>query len=250
MSLLPGSRNGLRRVFARSFTIQGSWNYRTMIGGGFAFALLPLLRSLYGDREVELRKALGRHAEHFNAHPYMADVALGAAARLETEGAPPDLVRRFKDAIRGPLGGLGDALIWAGWLPCTLLIGLILAWAGAPAWVCALAFLVLYNAGHLTLRVWGFRVGYESGREVGRRLRAAGLARAAENVSRAGTTLLGVLTGVVFVADTGLDASPWVWSAFAVGAFAVGLVGGQRVWRPAALAVVGAIVFITLTQLV
>ena len=35
-------------MILRSFAVQGSWNYRTLIGAGFAFALLPALRALYG----------------------------------------------------------------------------------------------------------------------------------------------------------------------------------------------------------
>lgn len=251
MTLPSRHRPPLRSTFLRSFAIQGSWNYRTMIGGGFCFAILPVLRALYpDDADGALSRALKRHAEHFNAHPYLADVALGAAARLEADGADPDVIHRFKDAVRGPLGGLGDALVWAGWLPATLLVGLILAWLGLPPWIPVLAFLLLYNAGHLGLRVWGFRIGWETGRDVGRRLRAAGLARAAENIARVGTVLLGTFTGLVLTADSGLDASRWIWGGLAVAAFVVGVVGGQRVWRPAALSVVGAIAAITLIQLV
>lgn len=250
MSLLPESRPWLTATLLRSFTIQGSWNYRTMIGNGFAFALLPVLRHLYASEEDALQRAVERHAEHFNAHPYMADLALGAVARMEADGADPETVRRFKAAIRGPLGGLGDALVWAGWLPTTLMIGLILTWLGVPALVAVLTFLVVYNAGHLGLRLWAFRAGYESGRDVGRRLKAAGLSRAVENVARIGSILLGILAGLVLVVDPGLGTSRWTWTIFATAAFAVGWAGGQRVWRPAALAVVGAVVAITLTRLV
>ena len=36
----------------RTFAVQGSWNYRTMIGGGMAFAMLPLLRRIYAGDPV------------------------------------------------------------------------------------------------------------------------------------------------------------------------------------------------------
>src|SRR5690606_32454688 len=65
------------------FAIQGSWNYRTLIGTGFAFALLPLLRSRYRGDPARLRESLERHASLFNSHPYLAPVALGAVAQLE-----------------------------------------------------------------------------------------------------------------------------------------------------------------------
>ncbi len=116
----PGRRAHLSTFF-RSFLIQGSWNNRTMIGGGFAFAILPVLRRLHrGDPEA-FRDALQRHSEHFNAHPYLADLALGAVCRMEAERRDPEEIRRFKLAVRGPLGSLGDTLIWVGWRPATVL---------------------------------------------------------------------------------------------------------------------------------
>ena len=69
--------------FLRAFLIQGSWNYRTMLGGGFAFAILPVLRVVYRGDPAGFEEALQRHSEHFNAHPYLASVALGAVARME-----------------------------------------------------------------------------------------------------------------------------------------------------------------------
>ena len=236
-------------VFLRSFTIQGSWNYHTMIGGGFAFALLPVLRRLRRPDEP-LEAALERHVEHFNAHPYLAALALGAVARLESEGRDPALVHRFKVAIKGPLGGLGDNLVWAAWLPTTVLVGLVLWAVGAPPWVAVLAFLGLYNAGHLGLRVWGFDVGLREGTEVAGRLREAGLGRHAERIIRAGCVALGLLAGELLVSTAGLGAAPGLWSVLATAAFVVGLLGGLRAWRPAALAVVGAVVGITLVGLV
>ena len=104
------SRRVLASAFARSFMIQGSWNYHTMLGSGFAFAMLPALRRLFAGDPEGMETSLRRHLEHFNAHPYLSNVALGAALRLEADGQDGETVRRFKTAVRGPLGGLGDAL--------------------------------------------------------------------------------------------------------------------------------------------
>ncbi|MFC1661214.1 PTS system mannose/fructose/sorbose family transporter subunit IID, partial [Gemmatimonadota bacterium] len=130
-----------------------------MIGGGFAFAILPVLRALFGKTGEGLRSALQRHCDHFNAHPYLASLALGAVCRMEEESRDPEEVRRFKTAVRGPFGSLGDALIWVGWRPATVLAALTLALAGVPPGWTVGFFLVLYNLGHLTLRIWGFQTG-------------------------------------------------------------------------------------------
>ncbi len=81
------TRRTLAAAFARSFLIQGSWNYRTMLGSGFAFAMLPALRLIFKGDPAGLEASLRRHLEHFNAHPYLSNVALGAVLRLEADGA-------------------------------------------------------------------------------------------------------------------------------------------------------------------
>ena len=35
-----GRRVAFRKAFLRTFAVQGSWNYRTMLGSGFAYAML------------------------------------------------------------------------------------------------------------------------------------------------------------------------------------------------------------------
>jgi hypothetical protein len=50
LAAVSGCRaRGVWHVFLRSFAIQGSWNYRTLQGSGFAFALMPVLRYVHGD---------------------------------------------------------------------------------------------------------------------------------------------------------------------------------------------------------
>ncbi|MGH7481021.1 MAG: PTS system mannose/fructose/sorbose family transporter subunit IID, partial [Longimicrobiales bacterium] len=144
----PIGRAGAVAILLRSLMIQASWNYRTLLGTGFAFALLPVLRRLYGDGEP-LDRAVRRHAALFNSHPYLSPMALGAVARLEADGEPEAVIERFKNAVRGSLGTLGDRLIWAGWRPVCLLAALTLFAAGLDGWVAALVFLGLYNAGHI-----------------------------------------------------------------------------------------------------
>src|SRR5690606_27816165 len=53
-------------MFLRSFAVQGSWNYRTLIGAGFAFALLPALKALYGRDAGRLNDAMASHCRLFN----------------------------------------------------------------------------------------------------------------------------------------------------------------------------------------
>lgn len=226
-------------VLARSFLIQAVWNYRTLQGTGVAFALLPVLRHVHGSGPA-LSRALDRHAGHFNAHPYLACMALGSLARLEVDGAEPETIRRFRNALGGPLGALGDQLVWAAWLPLCTVIGVLLYWAGAAPPVAVITFLVLYNAGHLALRVWGFRLGWHTGSGLGGRLREAGLALLAGRLQRWLAGALGLLAGVAVLAPGFRGSGSLLWTAAGVLGLLIGGTLGTRVWRAAAaITVVG-----------
>lgn len=226
-------------VLARSFAVQGSWNYRTLLGAGFAFALLPVLRYLYRDDPERLLQAVERHSGLFNSHPYLAPMALGAVASLEEEGAPPPVVDRFKSAIRGSLGTLGDRLVWAGWRPVCLLLALTLLVLDQPWWVAVAAFLIIYNAGHLAIRVWSFRVGLDRGIAVGEQLRHSSVPQMQRVLSILGAFLVGVL---VPLAASGrlVGASPALpWSVAALLAALVGVRFGGLIRIPVVVALAG-----------
>lgn len=235
------SRAALVSTFLRSFLIQGSWNYHTMLGSGFAFAMLPGLRRLFGEDPDEMDASVQRHLDHFNAHPYLSNVALGAALRLEADGTDPETVRRFKLAVRGPLGSLGDSLVWATWLPGVAVAALAIYWIGFPGWMAASFFFVVYNVGHVALRAWGFRAGLTEGREVGNRLRRADLGGWTRRLKSVVVVLLGVLAGAMLGGPGGLAEAGALWVALAAIGFLVGLFVGHMAWRPAAVATVATI---------
>lgn len=204
-----------------------------MIGTGLAFALLPILRLAHRDDPAGLEKSVMRHGERFNAHPYMADLALGACARMEEDGEDPEMIRRFKTALGGSLGALGDNLVWAGWLPACVLLGLSLLIVGVPGWLAVIAFLAIYNTGHLSLRVWGFTTGLREGPDVGERLRHLRLAEWPEKIGAGSAVLLGVVVGAFLLRNvSGSEGMDPLWILPAAGGFITGLRGGQGAWRP------------------
>ena len=226
-----GTRMRLGGVLLRSFTLQGSWNYRTMLGGGFAFAILPVLRRLHQGDPEGLQKAVRRHCEHFNAHPYLSGVALGAVVRMEAEGVDPEQIRRFKTAVRGPLGGLGDTLVWAGGLPALLLVALAFVILDAPAWMAPLGFLGGYNLGHLALRLWGFRVGFRNGPSVGTRLRDTDLRKWGGRIQALGIVALGSVLALLFLSSGPAGGIAVWWAAPAGALFVLGVFRGRELWR-------------------
>ena len=151
-------------IITRLFAIQSSWNYEIMIGNGIGFCVEPALRLLPGGKGGEAyRDALARQSRYFNAHPYLSSFAVGALARAELEQQPPARIERFRTALCPPLGSVGDRLVWVGLLPNCSFAALFLFGVGASPLVCVLVFLLLYNAGHVALRLWGLQMGCEKG---------------------------------------------------------------------------------------
>jgi mannose PTS system EIID component len=219
-------------MLLRAFAVQGSWNYRTLIGTGMAFVVLPALRHLYHGDPARLRAAVARHATLFNSHPYLTTVAAGALARLEADGAPEETVERFRAAVRGSLGTIGDRLVWLRWRPAAALLGVSLLLVGAPWWVAAAAFLVVYNAVHVWLRAWGLNVGLRDGVGVARALREAPFEALGAGAARAGALLAGF---AAVLAVAGAERGGWQYALAGAAALGVGMVLGPRVRVAAAL---------------
>lgn len=212
-------------VFVRMLAIQGSWNYETLLGNGVGFALEPVLRRLPGGVHTdEFKAAMARESAYFNAHPYLTAVAIGALARAELDGVPAERIERFRTALCGPLGSVGDRLVWAGWLPFSSLVALIAFGLGAGALAVVLLFLGMFNAGHLGLRIWGLRVGWTRGLAVAGALANPVLRSGPAYIARAAAAAAGVAIPLAVARVVG-DGPLLLGGALAGGAvIAVGLV--------------------------
>ncbi len=148
-------------IFTRLFAIQASWNYELLMGTGIGFCVEPALRHLPGGPNGrEYHEALARESHYFNAHPYLASVAVGALSRAELDHVPGSRIDRFRTALCGPLGSVGDRLIWAGWLPVCSLAALAAYGLGARPLTVLVIFLGAYNVVHVGLRAWGVHAGW------------------------------------------------------------------------------------------
>ena len=205
----------LGRSLLRLFTLQGSYDYERMQGIGAGVAEEPLLRDLRapGGSNGGYHAAVARGALFFNAHPYLAGLAVGAVARAEHDGVPPEQVERLRAALCGPLGSLGDRLVWAGWLPLTSALALIGVALGLGLWAVA-GFLVVYNAAHVALRWWALRAGWAHGVRVAAALHQPVLQRAAALVGPAMACAVGAALPLVAAYLSGSFAG-WPRSALA-----------------------------------
>lgn len=180
-------------MFLRMLAIQGAWNYETLLGNGIGFCVEPALRRLPGGvHSAEFKAALARESHYFNAHPYLAAVAVGALARAELDHEPPERIERFRTALAGPLGSVGDRLVWAGWLPFCSLASLAIFGLGASTAAVVGFFLVTYNSGHLALRFWGLRTGWTHGLRVASALGNPVLRRGPQEIGRVAALATGV----------------------------------------------------------
>lgn len=226
-------------VLLRSLAVQGSWNYRSMLGAGMAFALLPVLAKIYRGDPESLARAIARHSGFFNSHPYLATLAVGTLARMESEGASGEEIERLRSALVSPLGTLGDRLIWARWRPFCAMVAVLLLVSGSPWWIACGLFLLLYNLVHLGLRVWGLDVGWSEGRQVGSSLRGSTLRRLPDRITIPLTTVSGaVLPPLVVTVGEAVDVGPWFILLFSGTLVALGF------WRPAIMGRLAALILV------
>jgi PTS system mannose-specific IID component len=228
MSAARRPRRALVPSLLRLFTVQGSYNYDRMQGIGVAVAEEPLVRGLRAaGNGTRYRAALARGARFFNAHPYLCGLAVGATARAELDGAPPEQIERLRAALGGPLGALGDRLVWAGWLPFTSALA-VLALARGAGLAAVLGFLVAYNVGHVALRWWALRAGWAHGMGVVTALHRPAVRRA---VAFVGPAMAAAAGAALPVAARALAAGLPVWARpplAGVAAVGVALLWGWR----------------------
>jgi mannose PTS system EIID component len=193
----PERDAAVRRLLFRSLLIQGMWNPRDLLGSGVSWAL--------GDPATA-----DDPPSPFNSHPYLSGVALGSVTRARIDGGfPPETELRFRSALRAPLGALGDALVWAGWLPFLLLLSMGLVLLGAPPVPVVVGFLVVHNVLHVALRRWGVRLGLEHGMRVGAALGTSPLRPLGDRFRQGVVVLAGFVAAVAALRGGGELVQGW-----------------------------------------
>ncbi len=234
-------------IFVRLLAIQASWNYEILLGNGVGFCTEPALRLLPGGKGgAAYRAALARHSQYFNAHPYFAGVAVGALIRAELDAESPQRIERFRTALCGPLGSVGDRLVWAAWLPFCSVLALLAFGLGAGPWFVVGGFLVLYNIGHLALRGWALHVGLARGLKVAQALGAPVLRQGPQWLSQGAAFVGGAALPVALarLIGSGRALLGGVILAVVVGAVLIARLHGRvEGWRLALLVLAGFVLF-------
>lgn len=186
------------KIFIRSFYIQGSWNYQRMLNLGFCYSILPILDKIY-KKDEDRSKFLKRQLEFFNAHPYFASFALGATARLEEQylneqWSSDKPISMLKNRLCGPLGAIGDKLVWRTVKPLVAMLGvLITIFYGI---VGPIVLIVVYNVPHVYLRYYGVVKGYKLGFDIVRELSKRKFERYSNYLNTIGLIVVGLFIGL------------------------------------------------------
>lgn len=192
------TKSDLNKMTWRSLLLQASFNYERMQAGGWLYGLIPGLKKIHKDEE-DLSNSMGMHLEFFNTHPFLVTFIMGIVIAMEERKEDPDTIRAVKVATMGPLGGIGDAIVWLTLLPITAGIGASMAIKGSVAG--PFIFLILFNAIHFMLRFGLMNYGYNTGVSAVEKLgeQTKSFSRAASIV---GLTVVGALVASYITLET------------------------------------------------
>jgi len=188
----------LLSIFSRSLTVQTSFNYRTMQGLGFAFAMLPLTVSGKYIATRDKDDFLLRHSRMFSTNPYLVPAVAGSVARMEEEGAGGSDVEDFKNALMGPYAALGDSFFWGALRLFSSVWAVLFALSGSI--YAPLLFLLFFTPPQIFVRVGGYVNGLRYGRGGFNYIRSLDLPRESLRFRYASLVVLGFAGAASFSA--------------------------------------------------
>ena len=190
-------KKDLKKVFIRSIPYEHSWNYERMGHVGYTYAMYPVLKKLYPDKE-DLKKAMKRHMGLYNVTPYICTFPMGISAAMEEANATQEdfqeeSINDVKTALMGPLSGIGDAFFWGTLRVIATGIGCTLALKGNI--LGPILFLLMFNIPHYIMRWMGTFLGYKLGSESIAKITKSGIMESVmEAASIVGMLVVGAMT--------------------------------------------------------
>ncbi|MBP2659277.1 MAG: system, mannose/fructose/sorbose family, subunit [Firmicutes bacterium] len=181
-------------VFLRSNFHAGSFNFERMHALGFCFQMVPIIKRLYEGEER--KKAMKRHLEFFNTHPYAGAPIVGITAAMEEQRAngqdiSDSVINGIKVGMMGPLAGVGDPIFWGTLRPLTAALGASLALSGSIGG--PLLFFLFYNVVRIVVRWYGLKYGYAKGTDIVKDLAGNKLQKLTEGAAILGLFVMGAL---------------------------------------------------------
>ncbi len=186
----------INKVFIRSTLLQGSWNFERMQALGFCYSIIPVINKLYHDNKKEKLKAVQRHLEFFNTHPYMVAPILGVIIAMEEKKAngakiSKSTINSIKIGLMGPLAGIGDPIFWGTIRPILSALGASLSINGNI--IGPIIFFLSFNIIRISALYYGIHYGYKKGLNIVKELNKNLLNKLTEGSSILGLFIMGSL---------------------------------------------------------
>lgn len=183
------TKRDLNKSFWRMFfSLQISWNYERMQALGFCWAMQPILKRVYPDKD-DYAEGLQRHLTFFNTSPIIgAPLIVGSAVAME-EAHAKSSAEGVKVGLMGPMAGVGDSLTFA--LYNSIIFTIAANWAIEGKmlgfWFACVMVLVPY----FVVRRWQFFFAYKQGKNLASQMAGGALERLSEAATILGLVVLG-----------------------------------------------------------
>lgn len=101
----------------RSALLQSAFSYERMQSGGWTWAQIPAWKKIFGDDKKALSQAMTDNMEFINTSPPLVSILMGLLLSLEEKKVDRQTIRGLKNALFGPMAGIGDAIYWFTVMP-------------------------------------------------------------------------------------------------------------------------------------
>ena len=197
----PLSRRDVLGSWFRWLTFSHScYNFERLQGLGFAHAMAPVIRRLYGDAR-DRAAALKRHLVFFNTEPNAGAMVPSIVIAMEEQRASgadvsDEAINSIKAGLMGPLAGVGDSITQGLITPILLALGISLAAEGSLAG--PVLYFVLESVAIVGISYLSWSWGYRWGRQAVARVLASGrLKTLTDGAAAVGMAVAGALVASV-----------------------------------------------------
>lgn len=101
----------------RSNLVQASFSYERMHAPGWTWAQLPFWEKIYKDDPEGLKAVMTDNMEFINSSPPLYPILMGLLLTMEEKHVDRATIKGLKNAIFGPMAGIGDAIFWFTIMP-------------------------------------------------------------------------------------------------------------------------------------
>lgn len=101
----------------RSNLVQSAFSYERMHSPGWVWAQLPYWEKIYKGDKKGLQRVMTDNMEFINSSPPLYPILMGLLLSMEEDHVNPETIKGLKNALFGPMAGIGDAIFWFTIMP-------------------------------------------------------------------------------------------------------------------------------------